>query len=55
MEGPETFSSPQDVAVTDDGYIFIADTNNSRILKLDMDLNYVMEFTKPVDATLTRI
>ena len=31
-EGPETFSSPQDVAVTDDGYIFIADTNNSRIL-----------------------
>ena len=50
-EGPETFSSPQDVAVTDDGYIFIADTNNSRILKLDMDLNYVMEFTKPVDAT----
>ena len=50
-EGPETFSSPQDVAGTDDGYIFIADTNNSRILKLDMDLNYVMEFTKPVDAT----
>ena len=22
-----------------------------RILALDMDLNYVMEFTKPVDAT----
>lgn len=50
-EGVDTFSSPEDVAVTEDGYIFIADTNNNRILKIDMDLNYVMEFTKPTDAT----
>lgn len=49
--GPQNFSSPQDVAVSNDGYIFIADTNNSRILKIDMDLNYVMEYTKPTDPT----
>lgn len=46
-----TFSAPTDIAVSDDGYMFIADKNNNRILKLDMDLNYVMEFTKPVDET----
>lgn len=47
----KTFNSPSDVAVTDDGFIFVADTNNQRVVKMDMDLNYVMEFTKPTDAT----
>lgn len=46
-----TFSGPTDVAVSDDGYLYISDQGNSRILKLDMDLNYVMEFTKPTDPT----
>ena len=46
-----TFASPTDVSVTDDGYLFVADQNNHRILKLDMDLNYIMEFDKPTDAT----
>ncbi len=45
-----TFSSPTDIAVTQDGYMYICDKNNERILKLDMDLNYVMEFTKPTDS-----
>ncbi len=45
-----TFASPTDIAVTDEGYLYICDKNNERILKLDMDLNYVMEFTKPADA-----
>lgn len=45
-----TFSAPTDIAVTDDGYMYICDKNNERILKLDMDLNYVSEFTKPSDA-----
>lgn len=44
-----TFAMPTDVAVTDDGYMYISDQNNNRVLKLDMDLNYVMEFTKPTD------
>lgn len=47
----KTFNAPTDIAVTDDGYMYIADENNGRILKLDMDLNYVMEFTKPTDST----
>ena len=46
-----TFSGPSDIAVSDDGYLYIADKNNNRIVKLDMDLNYVMEFTKPTDNT----
>lgn len=46
----KTFSSPTDIAVTEDGYMYICDQNNERILKLDMDLNFVMEFTKPTDS-----
>lgn len=45
-----TFSSPTDIAVTEDGYMYICDKNNERIVKLDMELNYIMEFTKPADA-----
>jgi len=49
--GNETFNTPTDVAVTEDGYLYICDRNNERILKLDMELNYVMDFGKPDDAT----
>lgn len=48
-KGPNTLAGPTDMAVTEDGYMYICDKNNGRILKLDMDLNYVMEFTKPSD------
>ena len=44
-----TFNTPTDVVATEDGYLYICDKNNERILKLD--LNYVMEFVKPDDAT----
>jgi len=47
-----TFASPTDIAVSEDGYLYIADMNNGRILKLDQDLNYVMQFDKPVDSTI---
>lgn len=50
-DGNNTFNTPTDVYVSDDGYIYICDKNNERILKLDMKLNYVMEFVKPEDAT----
>ena len=48
--GTNTFAAPTDVDVTEDGYMFICDRDNGRILKLDMDLNYIMEFNKPDDA-----
>lgn len=47
-----TLSGPTDIAVSEDGTLFIADKGNSRILKLDADLNYIMQFDKPVDNTL---
>lgn len=45
------FNTPTDITVTDDGFMYIADQENNRILKLDMDCNYIMEFTKPTDST----
>lgn len=49
--GVNTFNYPTDIAVTDDGYIYIADQNNGRILKLNQDFQYVMEIDKPTEAT----
>ncbi len=47
-----TFSNPTDIAISEEGCMFIADQGNARILKLDKDLNYLMQFDKPVDNTL---
>ncbi len=47
-----TLSNPTDVAVAENGDFYIADQGNARVLKLDKDLNYIMEFTKPNDNTL---
>jgi len=47
-----TFSGPTDLAISEDGNIFICDKGNERILKLDKDFNYIMEFIKPVENTL---
>lgn len=52
--GTNTFSNPTDIALSEDGDIFIADKGNGRVLKLDQDLNYIMEFTKPDDSTLDK-
>ncbi len=51
-EGVNTFSAPTDIAISEAGNVFIADQGNARILKLDKDLNYIMEFTKPDDSAL---
>ena len=47
-----TFSGPTDIAVSEEGNFYIADKGNSRIVMLDQDLNYVMAFVKPDDASL---
>ena len=47
-----TFKNPKDFMIDEEGYYYICDTDNNRVLKLDSDLNYIMSFNKPVDATL---
>lgn len=44
-------SGPTDISVDEDGIMYICDKENNRILKIDKDLNYLMEFGKPTDAT----
>ena len=46
-----TFNSPNDVFVDTDKNIYIADTNNNRIVMVDSELNFIQEFTKPSDST----
>ena len=45
------FQGPSDIAVSQDGYLYVADTNNNRIVKMDHDGQFVLEFAKPADAT----
>lgn len=48
----KTFNRPNDVQIDDEGNFYIADTGNARILKLDSQMNYIAEFSKPIDSTL---
>ena len=47
----ETFASPSDVYVNADDDLFIADTDNGRVVRLDKELNYKLSFTMPHDPT----
>ena len=47
-----TFSGPTDIAISEEGNVFIADMGNTRILKLSPDLEYIMEYGKPDDSAL---
>ncbi|MBP3541000.1 MAG: hypothetical protein J6K72_04165 [Clostridia bacterium] len=46
-----TFNTPSDVFVDEEGTIYVCDTNNGRVVKMDKDLNFIQEFVKPTDAT----
>lgn len=50
----KTFNQPTDVAVSEEGNIFIADKGNERILKVDKDWNYILDFEKPTDSSLAK-
>lgn len=49
----KNLSGPTDLAVSEEGDIFIADRGNSRIVKVDEDLNYILEFGLPTDSTVS--
>ncbi|MBR3763410.1 MAG: hypothetical protein IKK57_02530 [Clostridia bacterium] len=48
---PLTLNAPEDVYVAEDGTLYIADTGNNRVVRLDKDLNWVVSFIKPTDPT----
>lgn len=46
-----SLSGPEDVFVDEDENIYIADTQNGRVVMVDKDLNFIKEFVKPTDST----
>ena len=46
-----TFNAPNDVFVDVSGNIYVADTNNERVVMVDKNLNFIKDFTKPTDST----
>ena len=48
---PATFASPNDVYVDPEGCLYVADTNNNRVVKMDAEGRYLMSFVKPTDST----
>jgi len=43
---------PMDIFESRDGFLYITDTNNHRILKLDRSWNYIYSINKPKDETI---
>lgn len=46
------FNQPNDFQVDEDGFFYVCDTGNNRVLKLDSEWNYITEFVKPNDSAL---
>lgn len=44
-------NAPNDVFVDAEENLYIADTNNERIVMVDKDLHFIRQFTKPTDKT----
>lgn len=52
--GKTELNGPTDIAISESGNIFICDKGNARIVKTDANLNFLLEFTKPVDNTIEK-
>ncbi|MDR0290875.1 MAG: hypothetical protein LBI06_08070 [Treponema sp.] len=53
IDGQESpLSYPMDLFECRDGFLYIADTNNNRVLKLDQDWNCLLVINKPDDESL---
>jgi sugar lactone lactonase YvrE len=50
VESP--FSYPMDIFLCRRNYVYIADTNNKRILKLDPEWNHIFTITRPDDESI---
>lgn len=50
-----TFSQPHDIFVAETGDIYIADTNNQRVLHLTSDYKLIKEMVRPVDETVDQV
>ena len=50
-----TLNAPADVFVDVDENIYIADTNNNRVVMVDKDLNFIKEFVKPSNAVFNAV
>lgn len=50
-----TFSQPHDIFVTDEGELYIADTNNQRILHLSPSYDLIKTMTRPDDETVDQV
>ncbi|MBQ5771829.1 MAG: NHL repeat-containing protein, partial [Clostridia bacterium] len=48
---PANLSSPSDMFADENGNLYICDTGNHRVVKVDKDLNHILSFTKPDDST----
>ena len=49
----KSFNNPSDFQIDEEGNYYVADTGNGRVVKFDQDLNYIGEFEKPDDNTLS--
>jgi len=53
INGEESnLSYPMDIFQCRDGFIYVADTNNNRVLKLDSEWNHIYSITRPDDDSL---
>lgn len=51
---PSTFNTISDVYVDPNGNIYVADTNNNRVVMMDKNGVFVRDYRKPTDATFAQ-